>query len=157
MKNRVNLKRFAPEELIYNKSETVDILKFIFKAHARLIDQLEIDNPVREFAQGLLVEAVDASYALGYIELLWSNVLNPNAALRDTLSTLARKASDHWFKHATAKDLREIKIYDIVIDRLAENFVSILRKHSSGIAKSRIGNSAYSIASSDNPKQDTAG
>ena len=60
------------------------------------------------------LEAVDASYALGFIHALFGGVFNPGAGAKKVFMKFARKALKHWFKHASAKDLMNIKIYDIV-------------------------------------------
>ncbi|MEM5549038.1 hypothetical protein [Pseudoalteromonas fuliginea] len=38
---------------------------------------LNVNDAVREFAQSLLVEAVDSSYAFGFIDSLFRSVTNP--------------------------------------------------------------------------------
>ena len=60
MSTHLYLRKFKPEELIFDDNETILILKFIFKNKHALIDRMKITDRVREFAQGLLVEAVDA-------------------------------------------------------------------------------------------------
>ena len=78
----IHLRKFKKEELIFNNDETVVILKFIFKKNHNLIDNLKINDSIREFAQGLLLEAVDASYALGFVHSLFGGVFNPGAGAK---------------------------------------------------------------------------
>ncbi len=54
----------------------------IFKNKHGLIEGLEINDRIREFAQGLLLEAVDASYALGFVHSLFGSVFNPGAGAK---------------------------------------------------------------------------
>jgi len=44
-------------------------LKFFFQADRQQIESIQIANELRNLAQGLLVAAVDASYAMGWIDL----------------------------------------------------------------------------------------
>ncbi|MFK5915576.1 MAG: hypothetical protein QM484_14510 [Woeseiaceae bacterium] len=139
----IHLRKFKKEELIFDNQETVIILKFIFKNKHGLIDGLEINDRIREFAQGLLLEAVDASYALGFIHALFGGVFNPGAGAKKVFMKFARKALKHWFKHASAKDLMNIKIYDIVRRQLVRSFSSKLDMYASGVAMNKIKNSGF--------------
>jgi hypothetical protein len=113
--SHVTLRTFADNELIFDEAETRVILKFFFQADSQRIDSANIDNRLRGFAQGLLVEAVDASYKLGYVKIIFDTVLfKPDLNLRKIIEKMAKKASRHWFKHATQKNLRDGKIYESV-------------------------------------------
>jgi len=138
MSTHVHLRKFKTEELIFNEEETILILKFIFKNSHAVVDRTRITDKVREFAQGLLVEAVDASYAMGYVEAIFRSIANPRAGVKNILKKFGKKALKHWFKHATEKDLLEIEIYEIVRQRLEINFGRIMILHSNGIALKNI-------------------
>ncbi len=72
------LRTFSSEELLFNEEETRIVLKFIFApTHHKFIDSLPMSDRLREFAQALLVEAIDASYAIGYVHGLLRSVKNP--------------------------------------------------------------------------------
>jgi len=78
---------------------------------------------MREFAQGLLIEAVEASYALGFVEIIFRGAyFQPGKSATSFLKTFARKASAKWFKHAKVTDLATVKIYDRVRDQLNDKF-----------------------------------
>lgn len=65
------LQKFDVHELKFNEEETKEILLFIFSGTEKsLIDNIVIDNRVRGFAQALLIEAVDASFKIGFIQSL---------------------------------------------------------------------------------------
>jgi len=148
----IHLRKFKKEELIFDNEETVIILKFIFKNKHGLIDGLEINDRIREFSQGLLLEAVDASYALGFVAALFGGVFNPSVAAKKVFMKFSRKALKHWFKHATAKDLMQIKIYDAVRKQLESNFLIVLQSYASGAASNEINHSgfvAYSLKSNN--------
>lgn len=143
MGNAVHLKKFKDSDLIFNDQETIEILKFIFKSKRDTVETLTVDRDLREFAQGLLVEAVDASYALGFVEAAVRSLVRPRQGVRSIIKKFGKKASKHWFKHATASDLRNIEIYEIVRGQLAVNFARILRMHKNGTAGNLKVNAAF--------------
>ncbi|KXO09235.1 hypothetical protein AKG98_1451 [Moritella sp. JT01] len=84
-------KSYSADELIYSKEETIIILKFIFQpVHHPLINELSISNTVRSFAQALLVEAVDASYAMGFIDILIKAIM-PTKIRSTSISAILKK------------------------------------------------------------------
>jgi hypothetical protein len=114
------LRNFPDYELIFNEEQTRQILLFFFPPDKDVIDKLPIDNAVRNFAQALLVEAVDTTYAYGYIEAIFMSIYDFLVAKKlsksfiDFLKILAKKAMKHWFKHATQQGLMNPKIYEYV-------------------------------------------
>lgn len=117
------LNKFTHDELIFNESETRDIIIFFFADRASQIKTLKINDKIREFAQGLLVEAVDASYQLGFIQIIFETFFfKPNPNLSKMLKKLAKKSAKHWFKHIKSKDLSHIKIYEIVRKQIQRSF-----------------------------------
>ncbi|SON48541.1 hypothetical protein [Vibrio tapetis] len=126
------LKKF--QTLIYSESETKEILIFFFPVERDRIESMVVDDKVREFAQGLLVEAVDASYKIGFIEATWRSTINPRKPIAKVLNELAKGALSHAFDHATTNDLRKIKIYQLVMSAINRNFRSQLAMFLDGIA-----------------------
>ncbi len=128
MSNYIHLKQFKKDELLFNEDETLTILKFIFKpADHKLIDSLPMSEYLRVFAQGLLVEAIDASYSVGYVKGLFESVANPTKGAMKIIKSFGRKAASHWFKNASVHDLQNVKIYDFVRDNIARSFRTRLR------------------------------
>ncbi|MEZ9142426.1 MULTISPECIES: hypothetical protein [unclassified Shewanella] len=138
MSKGIHLRRFKASELIFDDEQTVTILKFIFSKKHDLVGRLVITDEIRGFAQALLLEAVDASYALGFVDALFGTLMKPQSGVKKVLVTFGRKALKHWFKHATTKDLMQIKVYDVVIKQLAASFSSVLEMHELGIAKNEV-------------------
>lgn len=98
------------------------MLKFIFApANHALIDSLPMTDALREFAQGLLVEAIDASYAVGYVWAIARSSANPTKGAVE-LKRFAVRASLLWFTHVKAHDLGDVKVYQFVLDKLAIEF-----------------------------------
>ncbi|TMO01312.1 hypothetical protein [Pseudoalteromonas sp. S558] len=122
------LRKFSKDELLFDEKETRVILKFIFKpADHKLIDSLPINDRLKGFAQGLLVEAIDASYSVGYVKAIFESTANPTKGAMAIIKTFARKAASHWFKHTSVHDLQKVKIFDFIRDRLALAFKSELQ------------------------------
>jgi len=123
---------FKPSELLYDEEETKEILKFFFQNDHEFIDGLVINDRLKSFAQGILIEAVDASYEIGFVKIIYDTFFlkPPQPKIRKILSKLSRKAAMHWFKHVKATDLTTIKIYDCVRKTIAIKF----RQHFLNIA-----------------------
>ncbi len=123
MSNYKKLRQFSIEELLFNEEETRTVLKFIFKSTDHdLIDSLPMTDYLRGFAQGLLVEAIDASHAVGYVRGLFISVTNPVKGGLKILKNFGKKASQNWFKHASVHDLQNAKVYNFVLDFIAWKF-----------------------------------
>lgn len=133
----ITLRSFDEADLIFDDTETRDILKFFFAHLAQRIEAAPLTTSLRSFAQGLLIEAIDATYALGYIEILLRTSYNPGSGMRKALLKIGRKAAQHWFKHAAQKDLLNAKISSRVRDRLAVNFKTHFQLMLDGVASSR--------------------
>lgn len=118
------LSTFKPSDLIFDEEETKEILKFFFQNDQEFIDGLVITDRLRSLAQGLLVEAVDASYAIGFVKIIYETFFlkPPQPKIKKILAKLSKKALMHWFKHAKATDLTTIKIYDCVRKTIAIKF-----------------------------------
>lgn len=117
------LRKFSKNELLFDEKETRVILKFIFKeADHKLIDSIPMSDALRGFTQGLLVEAIDASYKIGYVESIFRASANPNQGAIKILKSFAKKAAVHWFKNTKAHDLQNVKVYQFVLDFIAIRF-----------------------------------
>ena len=91
-----------------------------------------MSNGRREFAQALLVEAIDASYAIGFVQALIKSTANPAKGAREVLKAFGKKASKLWFEHATVHDLTDVKVYQFVLDKLAVTFRHALPNYIAG-------------------------
>lgn len=123
-------------QLIYDEDETRRILKFFWPDRAQGIDELTITNDVRRLAQTALIAAVDGSYAMGYVDLLFNaisgRIRNPNGSVPALAHRLGRNFIRHWWRHATQDDLLEARIYDSVRADVARNLKHRLSDLSDG-------------------------
>lgn len=117
------LKHFNSDELVLSHKEAWEILVFFFGGNAGIEPGQLTDND-RSFAQALLVEAIDKSYAMGWVETLFRSAMKPSASVKGIIKSLAKKAAKEWFKKATQKDLEDPVIYEAVKDQLTRNWRS---------------------------------
>lgn len=132
--NFITLRNFNESELIFDDVETKEILRFFFQHHQQRIDVVAITTALRNFAQGLLVEAVDATYALGYIEILLTTFHKPGGGIKKALMKIGKKAARHWFKHATDRSLHNAKIAEAVRRQLSYAFATSMKELLDGVA-----------------------
>ena len=117
------LKKFAASELVLSPMESWQVLVFFFGGNAGTVPGWLTEND-RSFAQALLIEAVDASYRMSWIEKLWSSTVNPSASLKGILGKLALKAMRDWLTSCNPTDLKKAKIYTMVKNQLTANWRS---------------------------------
>ena len=122
-------------ELVFSDDETRDILKFFWPNLASGIDAMVIDTETRRLAQMLLIAAIDASYAMGFVEALFTTVAKPGRSLGAMGKKLATKFVKHWWKHATQTDLMNAKVYDSIRKEVARQCRTAVDMRLHGIAK----------------------
>lgn len=114
-------------QLLFDEAETREILAFFWPAMSSQIDSLAVANKVRRFAQSLLIAGIDATYAMGYVQILFETVAKPKGGLKAMGKKLAKRYMKHWFKHAKPQQLEDVKIYESVRATIARNFNSAFR------------------------------
>lgn len=105
---------FSDGELIFNDVEVKLIFKFFWPELGAHIDQMQVDTAQKRLAQTVLVVAIDASYAMGFVAGLLNAYAKPHAGVASAAKKLAQEYMKHWWKHATKKDLTKIQIYENV-------------------------------------------
>ena len=124
----VGLRHFNKDEVFVTGEEAGKILRFFFRQDQLLEGQAPNDDD-RAFAQALLLEAVDKSYAMSFVQdiydVFYGKVPTGFDAIKDMLKDFAKKAAKTWFDHATGKDLENPKIYNAVKVAITANFRSV--------------------------------
>lgn len=121
----IQLKTFRADELILDDAETKEVLKFFFPSEGTSIDSTPMTVELKSFAQGLLVTAVDATYAMGWVELTFRWAAKPTSGIKKALQKLAKKGAKYWFKHLkNNQSLGDIEIYETVRIQLSRSFRS---------------------------------
>jgi len=125
----MSLQRFGESEIKLNQHDAFSALRFFWLEPGLSPQQLTVED--RGFAQALLVEAIDRSYEMGFVEILFRSFYGKIPAsfssVRDMVKAFAKAAAKHWFKHATRKDLEDPQIYESVRRKIAVNFRSVWR------------------------------
>lgn len=140
MRKAVHLRSFSAEEILLSEEEVRTVFRFFWPSKSGEIDAAVIDFSMSVFAQGLLVEALDATHSMGYlhqlVNALHAAILpakNGSSAVK-LIQSFSKKASAHWFKHTTVNDLSRAKIYETVRVSLARSFGRILDAKLLGLA-----------------------
>ncbi len=122
-----SLKHFQPAEVVISKEQAGRTLRFFFPDQP--IDAFSLSTEDVGFAQALLIEAVDSSKEMGYVQVVFDKTFmkipTDFSFIKDILKALGKRALQNWFRHATKKDLDEPQIYESVRRTLAVNFRSI--------------------------------
>ena len=118
------LRRFTANEVRLDSQKAFDVLRFFFQHNTSInISQITIED--RAFAQALLVEAVDASFHMGFIESIFTNAMSLTPSVKDIIKDLLKYAAQSWFRHATGRDISDPKIYESVRVTIVRNFRSV--------------------------------
>lgn len=117
------LRKFRPDELVLSHQEAWQVLVYFFGGNAGMVPGWLTDED-RSFAQALLLEAVDKSYAMSWVQTLFEASAKPNASVQGILKSLAKKAARDWLSNAKPTDLASAKIYASVKNQLTRNWRS---------------------------------
>lgn len=123
----MSLKHFSPSELLLDRAEAARVIGFFWPDQSVSAPNFTTED--RAFAQALLVEAIERSYDLSYVELLFKSFYMKVPAsfdsVRKMVQKFAREALKIWFKHATPADLLHPEIYESVRSTLSLRFKSV--------------------------------
>ena len=110
------LRHFAPAEIVVTREQAARILRFFFPGQPAGPNELTTEDI--GYAQALLVEAVDASTEMGYVQVLFDKafmkVPTDLSFIKDIAKAMVQRAAKNWFQHATGKDLSNPQIYEAV-------------------------------------------
>jgi hypothetical protein len=87
----------------------------------------------REFAQALLVEALDASKKMSYVETLFRATAKPNTSVQGVIKAFAKKALTKWFKSKMNPNDTHTEIYETVRTTLSWTSSSVWRMRNQGL------------------------
>jgi hypothetical protein len=123
------LKRFTSGEIYISGHEAWTILRFFFGAKLKLREDDLTEDDIN-FSQGLLLQAIDSSYAIGHVQILheafYSKVPGSVTDMEAIKKNFIQHAAKHWFTHLGTKDLSQAMIYEVVRNQLAANFNAVL-------------------------------
>ncbi len=120
------LRHFSSIEIYITKHEAWTIFRF-FWPPIQIREESLTDDDIA-FAQALFLEAIDASYKMGYVHILYDvfygKIPGSFSDIGELIKKFAKKAAKHWFKHLGPKSLDDAEIYAAVRAQLAVNFKS---------------------------------
>ena len=118
-----NLLHFSENELYLDDMQASKVLDFFgFSTIGTMITMRD-----REFAQALLVEAIDASRSMWYIQTLYKSASKPSSSAESIIKSFAKKALTRWFKSKVAGKEAKVVIYDSVKSTIRWKTSSIWR------------------------------
>jgi hypothetical protein len=123
--NYTTLRSFTPDEIIFDDKEIIIILLFFFPGYESSLASFTMNHTMREFAQGLLVEAVDSSEAMGWVHLIFAvgTSRRPGSAIGSALRSFAEKGGIQFLKRSKKlKHLDDLEIYESVRKTIQINF-----------------------------------
>ena len=113
MTNNIYLRHFQKDEIIISPEDARAILIFFFGNNVPPVEQLTDQDLA--FAQALLLEAVDKSYTMGYVNAIFDVFyMKVPTDIQGMMKDFVKKAAKNWFDHATGNDLSKPKIYQSV-------------------------------------------
>jgi hypothetical protein len=117
----VALRHFTPAEIVITREQAARILRFFFPGQPLAPEGLTKEDI--SYAQALLIEAVDASTEMGYVQILFDKVFmkvpTDFSFIKDIAKALAKQAARNWFRHASGKDLADPQIYESVLKTIS--------------------------------------
>ncbi len=114
-----NLRKFSSLELVVSRDQAKEILTFFF-GHCDLpTDQLT--DADRSFAQALMIEALDASNNMSYVEALFRGSASPSSSIITVATSIVRQSIVNWWR----KKIENVVIYKSVKDRITVNWKSV--------------------------------
>ena len=120
------LRHFQKDEIRITRADARNIVVFFFRNNVPPAASLTDEDVA--FAQALLLEAVDKSYAMGYVEALFNSFyMKVPTDIAEMVKDFVKKAATNWFDHATGKDLSNPKIYESVRVMISNNFSTVWR------------------------------
>lgn len=124
-------------DLVFDDAETRVILEFFWPSRRSRIAAMDVTTDTRKFAQTLLVAAVDASYAMGYLDILVQTLIrrNPRSSMKALVRKLAKRYAKHWWKHATRDDLMDAQIYESIRVAIADKHITAIEERLGGLSQ----------------------
>lgn len=122
-----HVRSFSDDELVLDERQTRAVLGFFYPAMQVRLKGAVIARELRHLAQAMLVEAVDASLAMSWVEQVCRAAAPQDRNIAEGLLVLDLCGSRGWFRHLKAQNLSDVRIYQAVRERLAASFDAAIR------------------------------
>lgn len=114
-----SLKKFSADQLVLTEDETRSVLKFFFPSQS---PPKSINNEFREFAQALLIEAIEESYAMGFVEVLLRTYFGGISNGFNIAAFIRKAVRGCWSNMEILAKPEKARIYESVRRTIALNF-----------------------------------
>ena len=117
-----NLRRFSPSEVFLTTEDTRNVIKFFWPSKGL---PSTITPEDKAFAQALLIEAIDKSYAMSWVRAIFDSAFMKVPGSPRSLLTKAIKLAIKlgWLRYKKGRvDPLKVKIYQSIRNTLARNF-----------------------------------
>lgn len=117
----LSLPDIPDSRVVLNEREAREVLAFFWPSRKPVIKTAPMTMDLRRYAQALLVVAIDGSYLLGFIDILFNIILRrkPGTSVKKLIRKVAQKSAKHWWKHATEEDLEDPRVYESIRSAIA--------------------------------------
>ncbi|PSF09216.1 hypothetical protein C7H09_08085 [Marinobacter fuscus] len=104
------------QNVVLTEQEAKEVFIFFWPERKHAIEGMTINLDAKRYAQALLIVAVDASYLIGFIDILINAIIRkkPGASVQALVKKISRKYVKHWWNYASEEDLGDAKVYDSV-------------------------------------------
>lgn len=123
-----------PSSVVLSASDAVDIITFVFGKCGVAAKDMTRDDIL--FAQAMLQEMLDASFAMGFVEALFRASVKPSSGAKKVIISFLKGGGKNLVKYKDKDDLekmiKEPVIYKAVQVTLARNFKSVWAIRESG-------------------------
>jgi hypothetical protein len=123
------LKHFRKDEIVISSDQARTILLFFFGFQGQVPPSNQLTDDDVAFAQALFLEAIDESYAMGYVKAIFDAFYGKPPAsfdsVKDMIKDFVKAAAKNWFTHARGEDFAHPKIYESIRVTIAVNFKSV--------------------------------
>jgi hypothetical protein len=122
-----SLAHFQRNQFIITRPQAARVLRFFFPDQP--LSEAALTDEDVSFAQAMLIEAVDSSREMSYVQVLFEKtaykIPTDFSFVKDLAKDLCKRSAKNWFRHATQQDLSNPEIYESVRRTLQINFKSV--------------------------------
>jgi hypothetical protein len=112
---------------VLDANDAHTILTWVFGSIS--VNPNDLTDEDRAFAQAMLMEMLDASFAMGFVEALLKAAAKIPSGPKKVITTFLKGAGKNLVTYKDKDDLKKMmedpKIYKAVLDTLARNFKSV--------------------------------
>jgi hypothetical protein len=122
----MSLIHFSPTEIVLSDQQCWEVLVFFFGGNAA-VPVTALTSNDKSFAQAMLIEAIDKSYAMSWIEAVFREAMSLTPSIRNIIGALARHAVRTWLNEIPLEEIENQQIYISVKNTLTANWRSAWR------------------------------